>query len=140
MSNETIARVLDPHEEEGLKLIYSEIVKILYQIPTAEKVSHREVRLQVYSHQTGEHLDVFQIEIVDDADIFFHYLFKLNDEQFPDYQEKKELDVEFADFLNLTLKYIKGSQEEPGEYRMIFRIEEDDEESAHLILRHIVLF
>ena len=128
------ARVLDPHEEEGLKLIYSEIIKTFYQTPKSEKVSKREVRLQIYTKQTGEHLEKFQLEIVDDADIFFHYLFKLDEDRYQDYQEEKELgdDVEFNKFLDLTSKYIEGSQKDTENYRILFSIQEEG--PAHLIL------
>lgn len=124
-------RVLDPHEEDGLKLIFSNIITVLYQTKKSEKISKREVRLQIWTKQTEKHLEKLQIEIVDDADIFFHYFFKIEEEKYPEYKEEKELDVDFSEFLNLTRKYIDGSQNDKENYRILLRL---TEKSGNIIL------
>lgn len=102
--------ILDSHEEEGLKLIDSDVVKTL-DSSKGNKTSAHKLCLNFYANIIGTQTTKFELEIMDDTDIFYHYIFKLSMDEYPNYMQNNDLSVnDYQRFVEIVRQYIKESQ------------------------------
>lgn len=122
--------ILDPHEEEGLKLIDSMTVTTL-DSSKANKTSTHKLCLNFYALIIGMQTTKFELEIMDDTDIFYHYIFKLSKDEYPKYMAQNELTVnDYQRFVEIVRQYIKESQTDTENVKMRLNHEKDEEKDV----------
>ncbi|EPY39737.1 hypothetical protein AGDE_04191 [Angomonas deanei] len=110
---------VDPSLADGSRLVYDREVPCELRAMRAGESSAgslEQMRIKVLTQGEERNLSSIRVEIITEADIFFHYTCIINDQGFVRLREDQNLVCEFAEFLMTLLKMLNRCIREPGRF------------------------
>lgn len=117
----------DPSTADGSRVIYEREVPVELRYPTSttpgsfdsetQESSHvgviEAVKVKILVFGEEGHVEGLKLELMSEKDLFFHYVHKCTEADFPTVQEEQKLMIEFSDYSNVLMRMLNHCIKQP---------------------------
>lgn len=114
-SSQRIEIIQDPSIQDGEKV--KEMIFPLILPDTEEPI---ESKIRFFTLMEDDNLTSFRIEITSDVNVFFVYQASFTEENFAEFKEKEQFEIDFVDFPSVLQEMLHSK-----EYSVLFKFEEE---------------